>query len=665
MPLETRYVALSYVAGQMPVFRLSKENFESLQVEGCLAEIRSDLPRTINDAIDFTKSLGERYIWVDALCLVHDDVHDVSFGVEIMNSIYQGAYFVIIAAAGTDSNSPLISGQPECFLSSRITTQLNTVVHMAAVQGLDWHLEHSVYRTRGWTLQEEVLSYRAVIFVNNQLYFRCRCANWSQETAADLKLTWLDPGDNNVARTTTLQDGNQAAWRAYQNLLEDYSNRQLILDGDALRAASGILRVLTVGLDSWHLDGLPAYYLDLSLLWISTGGNMRRRPQFASYSWAGWAGGIKWPTENEAWAEESGEITRSTDNLRRWILEKTFVRWCCWDQGYSLETLFNNDYDKPSRFTRLVSEYAGSLPQHVIDGFEDQRFTENSVWSMCTGSSGFGMRPDFKDQGRCHPDGSPRIVTLFETELVNSQAEYDKFASRVVKPDDRTILYSAQRPTGCEKRMYRAHREDDDGNITGNRWAKNFIEYRSPDMLSTREIGEELEDFSEWKDKRYWCTQYGYNHELKEHNRPPLKMPDYPPYPLLHFHTISLKLRTGTPTGSSAHASGRVPGTPLLSEDGKLVGSLHLDNIAESAYAPGTEVELVLLSKCLLPTEGSTLPTNVERATENKAWDMFWVMHIVWKETAIAERRGIGQVLDVALTTACGAGPEDKYIMLA
>jgi hypothetical protein len=42
------------------------------------------LPKTINDAILFMKAMGERYLWVDSLCLVQDDEKDVSLGISIV-----------------------------------------------------------------------------------------------------------------------------------------------------------------------------------------------------------------------------------------------------------------------------------------------------------------------------------------------------------------------------------------------------------------------------------------------------------------------------------------------------------------------------------------------------------------------------------------------------
>ena len=83
--LNSQYVTLSYVWGASPMFKLNMYNFERLSTPGSLEGIREDLPKTINDAILFMKAIGERYLWVDGLCLVQDDEEDVSLGIQMMN----------------------------------------------------------------------------------------------------------------------------------------------------------------------------------------------------------------------------------------------------------------------------------------------------------------------------------------------------------------------------------------------------------------------------------------------------------------------------------------------------------------------------------------------------------------------------------------------------
>ncbi|KAK3328749.1 heterokaryon incompatibility protein-domain-containing protein [Apodospora peruviana] len=330
---DAKYVALSYVWGQLPMFKLKRDNVEFLSQTGSLDTIRKHLPRTINDAIDFVRALGLRYLWVDALCLVQDDSQDVHDGIQSMNSIYHRSYFTIVAGSGAnaDAGLPAVSQR----FRHQAVREIRPGLRMAAQNSIDWHLRHSVYNTRGWTLQELVLPRRTVIFINNQVYFRCREANWAEELWSDKWISWLDPYDTNISRIPGI---NLAAtsellevkplW-AYQKICEDYSKRRLRNDGDALRAVAGIMRQLSLPRNTGFVEGLPDSSLDMFLLFISSRGDLRRRSGFASFSWAGWEGQIMWPRENYGWFGDDGKSAYiwSSENITKWLERKCLLEW--------------------------------------------------------------------------------------------------------------------------------------------------------------------------------------------------------------------------------------------------------------------------------------------------------------------------------------------------
>ncbi|KAI9170654.1 hypothetical protein HJFPF1_00124 [Paramyrothecium foliicola] len=68
-----RYIALSYIWGAVPMLVARKDTFTSLTIEDSLHNIRHQLPKTISDAIYAAKMLGEKYLWVDSLCIIQDD----------------------------------------------------------------------------------------------------------------------------------------------------------------------------------------------------------------------------------------------------------------------------------------------------------------------------------------------------------------------------------------------------------------------------------------------------------------------------------------------------------------------------------------------------------------------------------------------------------------
>lgn len=107
--LDDRYISLSYVspASNMSSLRLIKERLKNVYTEGFLDNIRSSLPRTISDAIGFVKALVEKHLWVDALCVAHDEEYEMSRCGRLMSSVYRQSYFTLVAASGPDANSGL------------------------------------------------------------------------------------------------------------------------------------------------------------------------------------------------------------------------------------------------------------------------------------------------------------------------------------------------------------------------------------------------------------------------------------------------------------------------------------------------------------------------------------------------------------------------------
>src|SRR5271170_8055968 len=65
----------------------------------------SSLPETFQDAITITRKLGIQYLWIDALCIVQDDLSDWEIESSKMASIYSHSFLTIAASHGRDSRS--------------------------------------------------------------------------------------------------------------------------------------------------------------------------------------------------------------------------------------------------------------------------------------------------------------------------------------------------------------------------------------------------------------------------------------------------------------------------------------------------------------------------------------------------------------------------------
>jgi hypothetical protein len=145
-PKGFQYVALSYVWGQPQA-----EDAVNINSYNQLDEILPpDVPDTIQDAVTVTLRLGYQYLWVDKYCINQAlDTSGLQEQLAGMGTIYNGAVFTIIAAAGSDAHY----GLPGIRNRPRIEQPSITIDGVTWVSGSDKTsdmLNRSKWATRGW-----------------------------------------------------------------------------------------------------------------------------------------------------------------------------------------------------------------------------------------------------------------------------------------------------------------------------------------------------------------------------------------------------------------------------------------------------------------------------------------------------------------------------------
>lgn len=170
-----RYAALSYVWSSAATDNiggeeaaedrlvLRKDNLADFCCQGFLrSHILESMPVIIQDAINFVQLSGFRYLWVDSLCIVqHDD--NTRDRVCLMKEIYSGAYFTIIAAGSTNGLYGNKDDDDRQFPHDNISAK-----HLHS------KLLCSHWASRGWTFQEQLLSKRSIIFLDDVCFWDCQ-----------------------------------------------------------------------------------------------------------------------------------------------------------------------------------------------------------------------------------------------------------------------------------------------------------------------------------------------------------------------------------------------------------------------------------------------------------------------------------------------------------
>lgn len=151
LPAGSRYVALSYVWPKFETLLLQKEKLEQFKVPGFLKTVSSQLPKVIQNALQVVRDLNETYIWIDALCIIQDDMVAKSGLIERMDKVYTAAYLTVIAASSADpqTNYPIPGiGVPRAHQQS--VEEVDGVRLVTAFPNYNTSLDMSRWSKRGW-----------------------------------------------------------------------------------------------------------------------------------------------------------------------------------------------------------------------------------------------------------------------------------------------------------------------------------------------------------------------------------------------------------------------------------------------------------------------------------------------------------------------------------
>ncbi|KAI0743958.1 heterokaryon incompatibility protein-domain-containing protein [Daedaleopsis nitida] len=211
VPTPCRYACLSYVWGgvEQPEYTTStRQLFES---PNGLLHPSIDLPQTIKDALQVTRELSIPYLWVDALCILQDDLADKSAVISQMGAIYGNAAITIVATTNT---SPLagIAGVSVPRSRPQIIEQVKGMTLAVAFHDSRTahpELEGSTWNTRAWTFQEGLLSRCTAHFISSHTVFRCPHLTFNEDTVPVHDISYRPPP---IPKRTRMEETPHDVW---------------------------------------------------------------------------------------------------------------------------------------------------------------------------------------------------------------------------------------------------------------------------------------------------------------------------------------------------------------------------------------------------------------------------------------------------------------------
>ncbi|KAF2171055.1 hypothetical protein M409DRAFT_51281 [Zasmidium cellare ATCC 36951] len=304
---------------------LTLDNVEMLGCPGVLDQHALTNARTISDAMMVVSKMGERYLWVDRLCIVQDSPTKAA-QLQAMDVIYGAALLTLVAADGPDANAGLRGITPGSRSLPQLTDVVGEDLALTVSCSAPTDLRQSAWSSRGWTCQEQLLSRKFLIFSEGQVMWQCGSCFLCEDTEAANKagsLTRLDQVqiDTGVTYAThAVTHFTQPThlyrpkiFSQYSSIVRGFTKRQLTYQDDLLPAFQGFGSILERSFNCNFIAGLPEAYLDQALLWLP--GVMQKRRitssnDCPSWSWAGWIGHSRYDDTEDDNRERVVPVTR-------------------------------------------------------------------------------------------------------------------------------------------------------------------------------------------------------------------------------------------------------------------------------------------------------------------------------------------------------------------
>jgi len=340
---EARFVALSHCwgSGSASLIRTTTKNMQQ-RVQGIPF---ATLPKSFQDAVSVTRSIGVQYLWIDSLCIIQDSIADWERESSQMARIYGDAYLVIAASQATDSTCGFIDRIPWYSESSSSSLDLldwsespllkensqevgqiynaaNSTTSRILLRKMprDEDYQRGYYRSarhskilqeaplskRAWTFQENLLARRIVHFTPHEMLWECIEGLKCECMEMDAISPQLSPQEQQTAIVrkarydTTVpseyQGDTKSLWRFW---LVEYSGRRLTVESDRFPALSGLAKQWQArrrarqqrgegggGGVGGYLAGFWRNDLLPSILWLVEGGLCQRSAHYRAPTWS-------------------------------------------------------------------------------------------------------------------------------------------------------------------------------------------------------------------------------------------------------------------------------------------------------------------------------------------------------------------------------------------
>ncbi|KAK2597572.1 hypothetical protein N8I77_012351 [Diaporthe amygdali] len=242
------YIALSHPWGphSSSHFCTYPENIDH-HLQGILLK---DLPQTFQDAVGATRSLNQRYLWIDSLCIIQGPNGDFNEQAKHMEGIFRQAYCVLAAscAKGQQDGFLKLRDERRCLKIHQDLSSRPPIYVCDFIDDFQQHALGSHLNKRGWVLQERALARRTIFFTEKQTYWECGAGVRCETTMKMNNKLASFLGDSRFPEVG-MRSTHGGKIRLFQDLYSKYSRLELSHDTDRPVAIAGIEKQLISSFD--------------------------------------------------------------------------------------------------------------------------------------------------------------------------------------------------------------------------------------------------------------------------------------------------------------------------------------------------------------------------------------------------------------------------------
>lgn len=314
--IRQHYLTLSYCWGTQRFLTTTSINLEAHREKLDFPT----LPQTFQDAIITTRNLGFRYIWIDALCIIQDSNEDKAKEISRMGDIYNDSFLTIGVVAATRVADGFLKPKPQrgVTLPYRCPDGTMGSVRVAPQKMVDlW--QESLY-TRGWCLQENLLSRRLLLYTDTEVLWQCESAPMRRVNTTHVSYLYDLPKLRQSPFRRLPVDVLRAAvennkenvdpaieverYNIWTSIVANYTRRRLTVGADRLPALSGIAQKFSKAWSDEYFAGHWKRQFVASLSWRRSRGTSDEyfppvlEYRAPSWSWASIDGPVEFDFES-------------------------------------------------------------------------------------------------------------------------------------------------------------------------------------------------------------------------------------------------------------------------------------------------------------------------------------------------------------------------------